>query len=153
MRAVGSIHAARAARNAHCGLTGLRTSGLRRVGKGASSNIFACKKISRAVPTRARSPLPTAWAKSQVSARRVATLAVGDFAHPTSYCCPPTSARGKLQRGGTPCGNNLSCCCPVRLGGAAGLAGAEADASAAGAASAGAAVATTGFLQSVSQTS
>jgi hypothetical protein len=65
----------------------------------------------------------------------------------------PAQTRGKLQRGGTPCGNNLSCCCPVRLGGAAGLAGAGADASAAGAASAGAAVATTGFLQSVSQTS
>src|SRR6202011_3676742 len=65
----------------------------------------------------------------------------------------PRAARGKLQRGGTPCGNNLSCCCPVRLGGAAGLAGAGAVASAVGAASAGAGVATTGFLQSVSQTS
>ena len=130
------------------------------MGKGAASNIFACKKISRAVPTRARSPLPTAWAKSQVSARRVATLqwAILPTLQAASDCrCAPLptlrAARGKLQRGGTPCGNNLSCCCPVRLGGAAGLAGAGAVASAVGAASAGAAVATAGFLQSVSQTS
>ena len=116
------------------------------MGKGAPSNIFACKKnLARRAHAGA---IPTADHVGKIASKR-------EVCQRLQWAILPTlrAPRGKLQRGGTPCGNNLSCCCPVRLGGAAGLAGAEADASAAGAASAGAAVATTGFLQSVSQTS
>jgi hypothetical protein len=53
MRAVASIQAARAARNAHRGLTGPAHCGS---AKALPSDIFACKKISCALPTRARDP-------------------------------------------------------------------------------------------------
>jgi hypothetical protein len=119
--------------------------------KGGQRRVLQHLRLQKNLARRAHAgAIPTADRVGKIASKREAC----GNACSGRFCPPYEPPRGKLQRGGTPCGNNLSCCCPVRLGGAAGLAGAgAADASAAGAASAGAVVATTGFLQSVSQTS